>query len=620
MNHRYISQNLNLPQWIIIEIKTEEPIQMQFYYDIGEGYGEKDKRIQLVSESQDFQKVRVRLPSKILNSFRIDPLTTPGIVFFKSIALESIFGKSYIWSAEKIYKDFRPQNDISQFQLENDLLKVKSVGIDPYFGCVAPIPTINKIGEDWTILILFGFSILCLLFYKIVKLIKERWKAVGHHHWFLVAKMFIILVGVFFPLLFAICLIRRDSIHAPYWDQWQFVPLLSAFFDGKPWFRLLVDFHNEHKIIFPRIISLVSAMITQWDVVVENYINLFFIGITFIVAWRLLKETDRFLILLVPISWLLFSLQQWENFLGGWPMAITAMVSAVSVGIFCLNKVSENAFYIIPALISGVCASFSFLEGLLLWPIGLLQMLMLRAKKSSFFIWLIGGGLTIGFYFMGYHKPADTPDVFIFLKNPMDYIKYILGFLGSALCGDSLRQSVVYGAMVMVFFISGVFFQMIRMRRWGNLVPWIMMGLFSLLCGGIIGIGRLGYGVNQALSSRYVSISSIFIISTLILSAISAVDFYEKTKIILLKDFIVTILLVTTMILFLGFANSYISGWREGYYQKLIRGQFSRSLCNLNKTDDVELKMIYWDVGILKERAKILKGLRIGPYAHGRTD
>ena len=615
LNNKYVSQNLNLPQWVALEIKSDQPIQIQVYYDIGEGYSERDKRIQLVSGSQYFQKVRVRLPSKILNSFRIDPLTTPGVVFFKSIALESLFGRNYVWSAEKIQKDFHPQNDISQFQLENGILKVESNGIDPYFGVNASVPVINKIDDGWVILILFGLSLVYLLFNKMIVVIRERWKVMAYHIWFFRLRMGFILVGVFLPFFLAINLIRRCSISIPYWDQWEFVPLLGAFFGGKPWFHLLVDFHNEHKLIFPRIIFLASAVTTKWDVIVENYINLLFICITLIVNWKLLKETGRSLIILVPISWLLFSLQQWENYLGGWPMAIPVMVSAVVVSIFYLNRVGANGYYIVPALISGACASFSFLEGLLLWPLGLLQMLMVRGKKWAFLAWIIGGGLTIGFYFMGYHKPPGTPDVFIFLKNPLGYIKYIMGYLGSGLSEDSLRQSFVYGAILVVFFISAVLFQMLKMRRWKNLVPWIMMGLFSLLCGGMIGIGRLGYGVDQALSSRYISISSIFIISTLILSAISAVDFYKKTKHILLKDFIVTSLLVTTMILFLGFANSYISGWREGYYQKLIRGQFSRSLYDMKKANDDELKMIYWNVEILKERATILKNLKIGPYA-----
>ena len=77
----------------------------------------------------------------------------------------------------------------------------------------------------------------------------------------------------------------------------------------------------------------------------------------------------------------------------------------------------------------------------------------------------------------------------------------------------------------------------------------------------------------------------------------------------------VIVLLVTTMIVCSGFMSSYLSGVREGYYRKLFIGQFSRSLYHLEKTDDNELRMIYPDVEVLKDRAAILQNLRIGPYA-----
>ena len=69
------------------------------------------------------------------------------------------------------------------------------------------------------------------------------------------------------------------------------------------------------------------------------------------------------------------------------------------------------------------------------------------------------------------------------------------------------------------------------------------------------------------------------------------------------------------MILSSGYINSYLLGEREGYYRKLVIGQFSRSLYHLENANDIELKMIYWDVKVLKDRAAILRHLEIGPYA-----
>ncbi len=286
------------------------------------------------------------------------------------------------------------------------------------------------------------------------------------------------------------------------------------------------------------------------------------------------------------------------------------MLSAAILSIFCLNRVYRNGYYIAFALISGALASFSSMGGLCIWPAGSLQLLMMRAKKSVLFAWFMGGALTLWSYFLGYHKPAETPDVLIFLKNPVDFMKYILAYLGSSVSGDSLRQSVVYGVFFVLLFLSAIAFQRLRMKRWENMVPWVTMGLFSLLCGGMIGIGRLGYGIDQAMSSRYISLSSLFFVSAMILSVFAMVDLNPRGK-----NMMIIVLLVTTMILCSGFISSYLSGVREGYYRKLFIGQFSRSLYHLENTDDNELKMIYWDVKVLKDRAAILQKLRIGPYA-----
>ncbi len=610
MNHHYVSQSLNLPQWVAVEIKTDAPIQLQVYYDMGDGYGEKDKRIQWVSGNNDFQRIKIRLTNKPLRSFRIDPLTNPGVVTIKSITIESLWARSHSWPAERIVKDFRPQNDISQFQLENDAVKIRSVGMDPYFGLISSFPRINEIGDGWIILILFIFSLLCLLSYKILVLMKEYWIKLGHGIYLRALKMSFILMAVLLPCFLAIHFVRENSVNIPIWDQWEFVPLLSAFLERKPWIQLLIDFHNEHRIIFPRVIFLVLAVITRWNVVTEMYVNLFFVGILLVVLWKLLKDTGGHPILMVPVSWFLFSLQQWENLLWGWQMAISMMLTASVVSIFCLSRIRRNRTYTLPAFVSGVFASFSFMGGLCIWPVGLLQLLIMRARKSICLTWLIVGALTMVFYFMGYRKPVDTPDIFIFLKNPVGFMKYVLAYLGSALSGDSLRQSFVYGALVVFLFTFAVVIQRLRMKQWENVVPWTLIGLFSLLCGGMMGIGRLGYGIDQALSSRYISFSSLFLISTMILSVGTMVDLNQRRK-----SLTVIVLLVMTMILSSGYIHSYLSGEREGYYRKLFIGQFSRSLYHLENANDMELKMIYWDVNVLKDRAAILRHLKMGPYA-----
>jgi len=610
MNHRYVSQTLHLPQWLAVGIKTDTLIQLRVYYDLGDGYGEKDKRIVFVPGKDGFQRIKIRLPNRPLRSFRIDPMNHPGVVSIQSITLESLWSRSYSWSADRIVKDFRPENDIGQFQIENNAVAIRSVGMAPYFRLISPVPKINEIGDGWIFLILFVFSLLCLLFYKVLLLMEEYWKKIGHGICLRTFRRGFILAGVFLPCFLVILFVRENGVNIPIWDDWEFVPLLSAFLEGKPWIGLLTDFHNEHRIILPRAIFLLLAVITRWNVVAEMYVNLFFVGALLVVLWKLLKQTGGHPILMLPISWLLFSLQQWENLLWGWQIAIAMMLSASAVSIFCLSKVLRNGTYAVSALLSGVFASLSFLGGLCIWPVGLLQLLIMRAGRSICLMWVTGGALTIALYFTGYRKPLETPDPFTFLKHPVDFMKYILAYLGSALSGNSLRQSMVYGTLVILLFLIAILIRRVRGKEWENAVPWIMMGLVSLACGAMMGIGRLGYGISQAMESRYVSLSSLFLISTMILSVGAMGEVKKGTKRV-----VVPVMLVMTMIFSAGYMDSYLSGKKEGDSRKLIIEQTSRSLDPLENANDLDLRMLYWDVKTLKDRAAILRRLKMGPYA-----
>jgi hypothetical protein len=163
----YVASSYGLPQWITIQIKAEKRILLNVYYDIGRGYGEQYSVARWVTGRDDFQTVRLKLPSRLLRAFRIGPLSEPGIVHIKSIKLESLFGKDHVWPAERILKEFQPLHDIGRFDLVNDSLLVESTGNDPYFFINASVPFINKISFGGltlvVIFVFFGLFLICKL-------------------------------------------------------------------------------------------------------------------------------------------------------------------------------------------------------------------------------------------------------------------------------------------------------------------------------------------------------------------------------------------------------------------------------------------------------------------------
>lgn len=145
-----------MPQWITVQVKSGGNILLDVYYDIGKGYGEQYKISRWVTGSNDFQAVKLRLPSKHLRSFRIDPLSEPGTVYIKSIEISSLFGKHHTWLPDNILKDFRPL-DISRFEIASNSLLVESKGRDPYLFIAAPVPLLNEISTIKIMIAFFSF-------------------------------------------------------------------------------------------------------------------------------------------------------------------------------------------------------------------------------------------------------------------------------------------------------------------------------------------------------------------------------------------------------------------------------------------------------------------------------
>lgn len=116
---------------------------IQVFYDVGVGISESNsmtlRRFE-VTKTDDDNKLHIYkfpLPSKRINSIRIDPGIQPKTWYFHSIVLKSTYLDqtvySYIWTPQLIFNEFLPSNDIGIFDLHNDRLKIETTGNDAQF-------------------------------------------------------------------------------------------------------------------------------------------------------------------------------------------------------------------------------------------------------------------------------------------------------------------------------------------------------------------------------------------------------------------------------------------------------------------------------------------------------
>jgi hypothetical protein len=137
------------PNALVIEVKVQKDTLFQVFFDRSEGINERDSyKFYVKNEGDKYRSIRIHVPSR-LERFRIDPGTSPSIVYIKSIFLIRGLITLHSWSAEEIARDFKPIKDVQSFVVQEGSLRINTSGKDPSFINVAkfsrlPVPGLHR--------------------------------------------------------------------------------------------------------------------------------------------------------------------------------------------------------------------------------------------------------------------------------------------------------------------------------------------------------------------------------------------------------------------------------------------------------------------------------------------
>jgi hypothetical protein len=294
-------------------------------------------------------------------------------------------------------------------------------------------------------------------------------------------------LGVIVPLLpigAYFWLIHQYSVNVVYLDQWSDVALLSHWYNGTLTLSNLWASHGDHRILFPNLIVIALAQFTHFNVVFEEYLG----GAMLIGAAGLFVATHRRWapstpwIYYTPVTLLLFSFVQYQNTLWGFQMAWYLVTLALALAIFLLDRPALTGWIFAGAIAAAVVGSFSLLQGLLIWPVGLLILYVRHRERRFLVIWIVSALISTALYFYQLKSYEYSNQTYLF-THPIESLKFFLFLIGSVL-GIQLTNSpwpvIVFGAIVMVIGIRLFLTHMRRSGRSGSLVgP-------SLICYGIL--------------------------------------------------------------------------------------------------------------------------------------
>ena len=369
------------------------------------------------------------------------------------------------------------------------------------------------------------------------------------------------------------------SVNIIFWDEWELLLMYNKIKNSNLNIFELLSYlfsqHNEHRIFFPRIISLPILALTKWNTSVINYISfiIYIIGCFIVIKYFYKKNGNKVSTLMIFLFAILFSMKQHENitwaFQIAWFMIFT--ISITSFYLFYLYTKENKKIYIFFSIICAIISSFSSAQGLIIWLSFFILFILLilsgeikNLNKLSFILLFLFGIICFILYFYNYTKPTYHKE--LFSGNLVNTF-----FLSIS---SPIYNSMLLGILLFILSIFITIFIIYKKTVYDNIFPLLLL-IFSYGFISSIVTSRSWAGV----ASRYITFTNLLPISLFLLYFNNFNITFNKYKKIIFAVSII-ILLNNSIPILNNLENEYR---RKKEMQYILRNYNKTSLSNLKK-------------------------------------
>ena len=310
------------------------------------------------------------------------------------------------------------------------------------------------------------------------------------------------------PLGLQALAVRLFGVNMLVWDEFYYVDFIRRVRAGKPWLGWLWVQHNEHRVIPMKLAMAPLALATHWNTKAEMYLSVGLAGLVILGLWRLYRHAGgESLFAFAPVAWLACCLSQFQNMLYGMMICHYFTLLGVVWGLVFLAAESPGG--LVAAIGCGFLASYSIANGLLIWPVGLLFLLVRGARRSLMVAWTIASLVLGGAYFYRFALAPGTQTAAHDLAGLYRFASYAVTALGAPLGAGSVDWSRAAG-LALASAVAAIVWSWQRrglpaLRE--EAIPAALI-LFALLSCAMIAFGRVASGT-PPLESRYIVYSSL---------------------------------------------------------------------------------------------------------------
>jgi hypothetical protein len=325
------------------------------------------------------------------------------------------------------------------------------------------------------------------------------------------------------PLVVAFTFVSVYGVNVPYLDDWTAVDLFKKVSSGSLAFSDFIADYSGHRILVPRLVFVGLAPLTHWNLVSELYViqaaNVLLFALLIAAARR---NVANWMLPLAPfLSFLVFTPRLQETWFFGFHIA-WAFVPAFGVLTLYLLELLKTRrrrpALLAGALVAATITTYSLLPGVMIWPAGFVQLLLMRARpwaKRLTIIWTAAGALALGAYFLHWTVGGYRQGLTYNLVHPLKGLDFSTTLLGSSLFYTN--RSALIGGILLAFAGVATLALMLRHRRSFESSFWTAVCVFALLMTLEIASGRSGLGAGWAVISRYAVPPRLLVVGLLML-------------------------------------------------------------------------------------------------------
>jgi hypothetical protein len=325
--------------------------------------------------------------------------------------------------------------------------------------------------------------------------------------------------------LFVVAMTLRMAVlgwsPVPFWDQWR--NLVSGRFLSWSW---LVKQHNEHRLFVPRLIFWLDRWIASETNIVDFVVNVLMqAALAALLLWLALKDAAAGYATKIWVGGLCLALLFWaiqyENFLWGFQVQFFGVVLFAAAGFATVAMGPASGLGASAAVLLSGAAAYTLASGILVPPLAFILGLWVGRPRWYLAVLLIAAIGWSWSYLWGYETPrihSDPRDVFSHLGAVC--LHFLVQIGGPYFRAVDDRQdfyvAAIFGAIDVALLGGGLVLMVLQPAK-PQQKTLVALAIYLLGATLLVALGRVRFGADQALSSRYATPVLAFWLSTLLL-------------------------------------------------------------------------------------------------------